>query len=332
MLSHESLEPAIPSVLKAWGLDAPGRVAAVPGGTLNWNFDVHSAGSRFFLRCYRSNLETERIEGEHRLVEWVGTAGIPVAAPIPSLDGHSLLLDGDNRWSLFPWLDGACIERGHLSSPQARALGEMHGRVQSVLARHPESASARLGMRWEKQQSLAALERLVVVGNERRIAQWMIDGIQRQRLLLVAAEVAPPEHFASLPCQLLHGDFHDQQALFAGDEVCAVVDWEIWHSDPRAWELIRSLAFSQLLDSPLLTDYLKGYREHIQPSEAELQLALTLWFQSRLVGLWAWWAYIMEGSERVKEFFPSMLAELELVTDARWTASIRERLIRAACS
>ncbi|MEP6870314.1 MAG: phosphotransferase, partial [Anaerolineaceae bacterium] len=150
--------------------------------------------------------------------------------------------------------------------------------------------------------------------------------------VLVDLRPAAPEYFASLPCQLLHGDFHDQQALFAEDEVRAIVDWEIWHNDPRAWELIRSLAFSQLLDSPRLADYLGGYREHIQPAEAELQLALTLWFQSRVVGLWAWWAYIMEGNERVKEFFPSMLAELAMVTDVRWTASVRERVIRAACS
>ncbi|MEO6043193.1 MAG: phosphotransferase [Tepidiformaceae bacterium] len=331
MLNHESLEPTIPVVLGRWGITAPERVSPVPGGTLNWNFDVRTANSRFFLRCYRANLASERIDGEHRLVEWVGERGIPVAVPIAALDGERLLSVGEDRWSLFPWIDGVSIGRGALSRRQARALGAMHGRVQAVLATHPDSETAQFSMRWDKRQSLNALKRLVSVGKQRGVEVWIIEGMERQRRLLESTDVEPPEHFASLPCQLLHGDFHDQQVLFAGDGIRAVVDWEIWHSDPRAWELIRSLAFSQLLDSPLLEDYLAGYREHVQLSEGELQLALTLWFQSRLVGLWAWWAYLMEGNERVEEFFPSMLAELDLVTGERWTASIRSRVVKALC-
>jgi hypothetical protein len=95
--------------------------------------------------------------------------------------------------------------------------------------------------------------------------------------------------------------------------------------------VVRSLAFSKLLDSPLLDDYMAGYREHIQLTEDEVQLALTLWFQGRLVGLWVWWAYVMEGNERVKDFFPATIEEIDRVTDERWKASIRSRFIRAAC-
>ena len=207
----------------------------------------------------------------------------------------------------------------------------MHGRVQSALASHSDSATALLTMRWDKQQSLSALDHLVTVARQRQTASWITDGIERQRRLLESTDVAPPEQFASLPCQLLHGDFHDQQALFDGDDVTAIVDWEIWHSDPRAWELVRSLSFSQLLEPPRLADYLAGYRQHVQPSEDEMQLALTLWFQSRIVGLWAWWAYLVEGNERVRAFFPTMLAELEQVADERWTARIRARVVKAAC-
>ncbi len=331
MVSHASLELNIPAVLRAWGLQPPTHVAAVLGGTLNWNFDVQTGGGRFFLRCYRSNLEIERIEGEHRLIEWAASQGIPVPVPLETVEGNSLMLFGNDRWAFFPWIEAAPVERGKLSSAQARALGEMHGRVQLVLASHPDSIIASLNMRWDKQQSLNALQHLVTLGKERQIEPWIADGIERQRRLLEATDVHPPEYFASLPCQLLHGDFHDQQALFEGDEVRSIVDWEIWHTDPRAWELVRSLAFSQLLDSPCLADYLAGYRQHIQTSEDEMQLALTLWFQSRVVGLWAWWAYLKDGNERVKEFFPAMLAELDQVTDERWTASIRERVVQAAC-
>ena len=110
----------------------------------------------------------------------------------------------------------------------------------------------------------------------------------------------------------------------------AVVDWEIWHTDARAWELIRSLSFSKLLDSPRLEEYLAGYGEHVRLTEDELQLALTLWFQSRLVGLWAWWAYVMEGNERVARFFPAMLTEFDHISDMDWQESVRSRVVDAA--
>lgn len=331
MLTHQSLLPTIPALLDHWGLTAPTSISPVTGGTLNWNFDVQTASGRFFLRCYRANLESERIAGEHRLVQWVGARGIPVATPVAALDGERLVSVGEDRWALFPWVHGLAVGRGALSSTRATALGEMHGRVQAVLATHPDSKTAQLSMLWDKQQSLAALEHLVAIGKQRGVEDWITEGMERQRGLLESTDVKTRKHFASLPCQMLHGDFHDQQVLFEGDRVTAVADWEIWHTDPRAWELVRSLAFSQLLDSPLLIDYLRGYRQHIQPSEDEMQLALTLWFQSRFVGLWAWWAHLKEGNERVKHFFPAILAELELIADERWTESIRDRVVKAAC-
>jgi homoserine kinase type II len=330
-LDHQSLRGEFPAVLEAWGLPPAARVEPVAGGTLNWNFRVDCGPQRLFLRCYRQNLETERILGEHALVQWNSARGVPAPVPLRTAAGDTLLEWQGNRWALFPWMPGAAVPRGNLSPRQAWSLGEMHGRIQAGLATHPASRDAALGMRWSKEQSLSLLTRLEAASRERREEPWLTAGIARQRELLTAAAVLPPEAFSSLPCQLLHGDFHDQQVLFEGDHVSAVVDWEIWHTDPRAWELARSLAFSGMLDSPLRAGYLAGYREHVRLGEDEAALALRLWFQSRLVGVWAWWAYLMEGNARVRDFFPTMIAELERVSDGRWTAFITAAFVREAC-
>jgi homoserine kinase type II len=326
---HEELLDEAKGVMGAWGM--VGRSAsAVPGGTLNWNFRVETGEGVYFLRCVRANLETERIAGEHELVAWVAERGVPAPVPIPTADGKTIALVGDRRWALLPWMPGAPVERGTLSPAQARSLGSMHGRVQVVLAGHPASEGARMIGRWDKQQSLDLLDRLIAKARERGEAEWIVAGIESQRRMLDALDVLPPEAFASLPCQVLHGDFHDQQALFVGDEVSAIVDWEIWHTDPRAWELARSLAFSTLFPSPRLEDYLAGYREHVRLGEDEVRLAMRNWFQSRVVGLWAWWAYLMEGNDRVAAFFPEMIAELERMATPGWTKSVTERVLRAA--
>ncbi|HEX6031376.1 MAG TPA: phosphotransferase [Tepidiformaceae bacterium] len=329
-MDHAELQAEIPVVLGAWGIGANSSVSAVPGGTLNFNFDVRADGGRYFLRCYRSNLETERIAGEHALVEWVAERDVPAATAIRTADGGTVVEVEGRRWALFPWMPGRPIPRGELPPAAARSLGEVHGRIQAVLAEHPESRAARMAMRWDRAQSLVALEHVISIAEQGREPDWLLGGLKRQRHMLEEMDVWTPDRFASLPCQLLHGDFHDQQALFVDDEVSAIVDWEIWHMDPRAWELVRSLSFSTLLASPRLEDYLAGYREHVRLTEDEVVLALRLWFQSRVVGLWAWWAYFVEGNERVKDFFPAMIAELDRVADEGWRETLTARVIHAA--
>jgi homoserine kinase type II len=318
-------------VLPNWLGGPPAALTPVEGGTLNWNFRVSTTTGAYLLRCHRDNLESERIEGEHSLLAWAGARGIPAPVPIASRDGRTLIEVGARRWSFARWLPGRQLPRASLSSVQVRALGSAHGHLQALLATHPESHGATLSMRWDPARSLDALTRLADLARDRGEPGWLIDGITHQRDLFARVPVQPPEVFTSLPCQLLHGDFHDQQVLFDGDRVSAILDWEIWHVDPRAWELVRSLSFSKLLDSLLLDDYLAGYRQYVRLEADEATLALQLWFQSRLETTWAWHACLVDGNDRVRAFFPDMLAELDRVTDPAWTAAITTRFVGAAC-
>lgn len=329
-MSHDLVLPAAREALPAWGIGSGAALSPVPGGTLNWNFRVETGAGRWFLRCYRDDLERERIEGEHALTAWVAARGVRAPAPIAAGPGSTLVEEAGWRFALFPWADGAAVPRGELSERQAHSLGAAHGHMQAVLAGHPLSEGARMAARWDGEQSLAALTRLIARASERREPAWIVEGLRKQRRMLEDLEVLPPEAFAALPAQLLHGDFHDQQALFEGDEVSAIVDWEIWHADPRAWELIRSLAFSRLLGTSLMEAYLAGYREWIRPAPAECELALRLWWQSRVVSVWAWWACLVEGNERVRPFFPAMVEELDRVADAGWRSAMADRFVRAA--
>ncbi len=311
-----------------WPMSEPEPVLS---GTLNWNFGIDSDGGRLFVRRYRDDLETPRIHGEHALVRWVEERGVPVPLPELTEDDRSVIEIAGGRWAVYPWIDGEVPERGSLSGSQVRTLGALHGFTQSVLAGHPDSAGARMQMAWDKAQSLEYLARIRAVAAAKGADDWLQDAVAKQTSLLEGLEVLPPSGYASLPCQLLHGDFHDHQVIWDGENIAALVDWEIWHADPRVWEVVRSLAFSQLLDSPMLEDYLGGYRQFVQLTEDECRLGLRLWWQSRLVGLWAWAAYFLQGNTRVAKFFPEMVAELDKVADEGWKAGIEERFVRAAC-
>ena len=329
MPTHDDFVSVIPDVVGAFGYWPMGEPQAVTGGTLNWNFRVPTDGGDYFVRRYRDDLETQRIRGEHALVRWVAERGVP--APLPeAVEDRSLIEIGGGRWSIFPWIEGEVGGRGTLTPAQATTLGALHGYTQAVLATHPLSEDARMWLNWSKEQSLEMLRRVSRAARDQRAEPEIQGAIDRQFATLEQMDVLPPSAFASLPAQLIHGDFHDHQVLWDGDNIAALVDWEVWRTDSRIWELVRSLAFSQLLDSPRLEDYLAGYREHVRLSEEECRLGLRLWWQSRTVGLWAWQAYFLDGNTRVSRFFPALVAEHDKLANEGWRSGIEERFVKAA--
>jgi homoserine kinase type II len=328
-MDHSALVPFIPEVLEAFDLELVGNVRPVAGGTLNWNFCVETSGGPRFIRRYREDLETERIHGEHALVAWSALRGIPAPSPECDAHGDTLHFGAGGRWAVFPWARGTPVARGSLSPARATAFGELHGRVQATLAEHRDSEGAVMRMRWSREEALDLLDRVQAAAAARERDPAVLAAISRHRAMLQSLDILPPEAFAELPCQLLHGDFHDQQVLFEGDEISALVDWEIWHADPRAWELIRSLAFSRLLESPRMEDYLRGYGLHVRMTERECHLAWKLWWQYRVVGSWVWAAYFLQGNERVREFFPETIRGLDLVADRDRRRAIEDRFLAA---
>lgn len=330
MPTHDDFTSIIPDVVGMYGLWPYGEPEPVTGGTLNWNFHVRTDGGEFFVRRYRDDLDVRGILGEHALTKWIAERGIPAPVPATVPERGTIAMIGSGNWALFPWVDGVVRERGTLTPAQATTLGMAHGAIQAILAEYPPEFADRPANTWDKGQSLKLLGRIRKVAAERHAEPWMQDHLASQAASLERLDVLPPAAFNSLPRQVLHGDFHDHQVLWDGDDIVAVVDWELFRTDARVWELIRSLAFSQLLDSPRLEDYLFGYRRFIQLSEAECRLGLKLWWQSRIVGLWAWAEYFLAGNERVAKFLPEIAREFTRIQDGAWQSGIEERFTEAA--
>lgn len=331
MPTHADFAPFVADVIGRLGYWPYGEPEPVAGGTLNWNFGIETEGERLFVRRYRDDLPPARIRAEHALLRWVSERGIPSPTPYKTEGDETVLSIAGGNWSVFPWVEGEVRERGTLTAAQTNLLGTVHGATQAVLATHPESAGASLAMRWDKAESIGYLERILGAAEERGAAEALRAGVARQLALLREFDVRPPEDFAGLPAQLLHGDFHDHQVLWSGEEIVAVVDWEIFGPNPRVWELIRSLAFSQLLGAPGMEDYLHGHRRFVQLDEEECRLGLRLWWQSRVVGVWVWAAYFLQGNERVLKFIPEVIAELDRLSDETWKREVERRFVEAAC-
>ena len=322
---------AIDAVLACYGLERRGAPVPVVNGTLNDNYRVETTAGPVFVRRYRSDRDRGHLDGEHEVIAFAAEHGIPVSAPLPASDGAIIVDLNASAWAVFPWIDGRTPARGSVTAVEAYALGEMHGRIHAAFARHPGSVGATFQMRWDKDETLRLLRKCSELARERDEPEDIQEALAFNHELLEGTPIEPPSYFDSLPCQLTHGDYHAEQVLFDADgTIAAVTDWELYQQTSRVWEVVRSLSFSQVLHTPAAERYLHGYREHATLSEDELRLGIQLWWQSRVNGGWVWYAYFIQGNQRVRQLFPSIAPELRMLADQDYREQLAARLVAAS--
>ncbi len=321
----------IDAVLARYGLERDGEPVPIVNGTLNDNYRVETSTGPVFVRRHRADRDREHIAGEHQVIAFAADHGIPVSAPLQAPGGATVVDHGESIFAVFPWIEGNTPRRGSVAVAEAYALGEMHSRIHAAFASHPGSGGATFQMRWDKDETLRLLTRCLELAESRNEGVEVQEALAFQRHLLEHTPIEPPAHFAALPCQLTHGDYHAEQVLFAADgTVAAVTDWELYQQTSRIWEVIRSLSFSQLLHTPAAEEYLHGYREHARLAEDEIRLGVQLWWQSRVNGAWVWSAHFLQGNERVRQLFSSVVPELQQLASPESRKRLAERLIAAS--
>jgi Ser/Thr protein kinase RdoA (MazF antagonist) len=322
------------AVLERYGRRREGEASVVSAGTLNRNFRVATDRGPVFARRHRDGVVLDRVHREHEVIRWASERDVPAMAPLAASDGATVVEIEGGLWALFPWIEGRTLPRGEATPREVEALGEMHGRVRRALVDHPESSGAgsvaalREALHWDTAESLAALDAIEPRVRADPERTHLEEGLAVQRRLLEGGAARPLSDFESLPRQLLHGDFHEQQVLVDADgAVVAVVDWEMVRVAPRVWELIRSLSYSLVLETELVDDYLRGFRRHVSLTAEECRAGVELWWQTRLHSTWVWEAYFLEGNERVGELLADTDAHLRRFADEGWRAAIADRLV-----
>lgn len=345
---------ALDRLLPHYGLRRSGAPQHIAAGTLNRNYRVPLAvvdgiernlpsdnpdATTVFARRYRPDLAADEIQREHAITGWVADRGIPTVAPLTTAEGDTVVEIDGVRWSIFPWVTGRTPSRGAITASEAESIGDAHGRVQQALAAHPESAGATMTshparLAWDTATALEILARIETAAEAASAPRDLLEALAFRRRLLEGDQPRPFADFAELPCQLLHGDFHDDQVLLApsdtDDTVVGIVDWELTRVAARIWELVRALSYSQLLETDGLEAYLRGYRRHVTLSEQECRAGIDLWWQTRLHSAWVYEAYVLQGNDRVAPLLLETDAHLRRFADERWRTAIADRLVAAA--
>ncbi|MGH3486669.1 MAG: phosphotransferase [Actinopolymorphaceae bacterium] len=219
-----------------------------------------------------------------RLTDWLGRRGMPVSAPIPSIDGILQVETGGVSLCLQRVADGAHLD---VSDPaQVYAAGVALADLHLALAEYP---------------FLDSMTTLDVRSQPEPLVARLSDGIESTGTNSAGTNPARAEAIGALraflgtrrsdpsvpgPAQLIHRDFRSANVLFTGNTVTAVLDFEEVKYDFSVVDLAHSAVllgtqFRNWAPVPPETHevFVAGYRSVRSLSESEdaWLAALMLW-------------------------------------------------------
>jgi homoserine kinase type II len=273
------------------------------------SFFVDAPTGRYVLCLYPADLSLSHARYEHALLAALARQPLPFAlpTPLPTDSGETLIpigIDGGFA-SLCPVIPGQNIEGD--DPAHACALGAALGHF------HRACAAVDPGPVPPPRRIYGAIDRLLGGTPDPLSAAGSPidpeDARQLDAMLASLAETAP-ETCASLPHQIRHGDWHGGNALLLDGRITGILDFEVAGPGQRAMDLAHGwyylcnrLTGLPHVPWPLVAAFGNGYREVIQPTEAELNavpLLTRLYFGASMPVALAGWRAGRLDSNRIR--------------------------------
>ena len=308
-------------LLDLWDLPRPRELIRSAFGMSNQSYLVKSAAGEHVLRVYLAK-PLQAIRFEHEILRRLIDADLPFRTPrpLPTVGGDTVALDIDTarHCALYPRIPGETLDDA--DTVAVGRAGESFARLDMALGaieRTDLPAPVFTG-------DLTAMHPAITEFTE------LDDVIGRQGREMVerAAETAGPI-YASLPTQLVHGDFSFGNVLVRAGRVRGIVDFEYAGRDVRAAELAAGLssAIAREAREALWRPLLRGYLGKLQLDPAEIA-ALPALVNLHWAVIVVWWAgRSLEG--RPFPDGPAVLVDRALAVE-RWVSDRGRELVAEA--
>ena len=287
------------AALQRWCSDEPVAVERPAAGTMSDTYIVRLRDAMVVLRGHRQR-DRDRIAFEHEVLQVATAHGIPAPRAVATPTGE-LFGEVDGRfWSLFEWIPGDQPPRGRHSVAQATSMGRVLARTHLALTSIPhaeppgpvEETDAAIGR-------IDAVLSVVLVGDETgEDEQVAVRWLRAQREWLTeAGDRQLPE---LRDAQVVHGDYHDANVVFDGDDVAGVLDWERVRYASVGEEIVRSVHLSFALDPGRSAAFLAGYRAGRPITDEDLDLCAQRYGYHRDRSVWLFEELYLRGNERLR--------------------------------
>ena len=306
------------------------------GGSSNLNLFVAAGGGRYVARVYQPYVSPSRLDAIQLVRRELALGGVPCAEVVPTRNGEPwTVIDGRLvEVELFVEHDSEMDswERLEVGLPW---LGRIHSLLRGVKV-HPDGSKPPVANHIEPVDTLAWTRR-----GTRRVRGWgpspselrLIEAAEELAQRVAAAE---RDVVSSLPRQLVHGDFWDNNVFFRAGRVVLVLDFDFMGERARIDDLALTLYFtnSTFSEDPvskqrvgrlrrLVDAYDQGLDTPLTRVElAALPLALArqpLWWVGR-------WLPVLDDEEEARRGLAEMAWDLEwalqVIREAdRWQAA-----------
>lgn len=273
--------------LSAWPI-TPRRIERTPHGLNNETFFVSADEGEFVLRLYRNTAEPKRVRYEHQILGLLAQQELPFQVPAPLRTRESdtvgvLETDAGPRLATVFFRIPGEPARGtvHDAHMAGRALGQLDVALAQldIPVAMPITLADVHGL---VPDPIAALEDLEL-GPDRARITGLFEHVLTTRDMLVA----------SLPRQLVHGDFGYINVLMDGDVVTGLLDFEFAEGDVRAADLacaiyITVVRTEQAERWPMLESLISGYRRALPLDPAEAAAVPDLLLRRSAFGIVHW--------------------------------------------
>jgi Ser/Thr protein kinase RdoA (MazF antagonist) len=224
------IEPAgVLPFLAQWPLKRPRLVKRLPAGARNINLLVEDSDrSRYVLRGCRRNPQRERIIFQLEFQAHLRRHGIPTPQVVVTEKGECCVESSPALlWVMFHFVEGHHYRYDSRVQLQraARCLSGIHAAGASFARRPVQDETIPDLLRWwtRGEEEMAGLRGMFSgCGVEPEL-----DFLDDWRMALT--QDLPLPVVDALPRAWLHGDFHPSNVVFAGDQVRAVLDFDVVH-------------------------------------------------------------------------------------------------------
>ncbi|HEY6475995.1 MAG TPA: homoserine kinase [Polyangia bacterium] len=206
-------EADVRAILRDFGVAGYRAHHPIAVGTINTNVRVETDEGPLFLRVNEEK-SLDDVAREAAIVAHLAARGVPTPVQRVAPSGQPFVLWRDQIVSLFPWVAGRTLERAELTAAHGAAAGAALARLHLAGA---DFADHRAG-RYEPDEIDRRLAHVTGLGRP--------ELVPAQAILTAELRALSGERAADLPAGLIHGDLFVDNALYTGDRLAALLDFE----------------------------------------------------------------------------------------------------------
>lgn len=298
----------ITEIIQLWPLGRISQISEVLGGAVNQVYRVESSLGVFYLRVYKTS-EKERVLREHRLLEFLASKNLPAVQTLPSIFGQSIVEKDGKFGALYFAAQGEQVQKQDLTLDHAEAAGAMLARIHLALRDLPDIGYRKYSLDWDQAEWLKKLQKVLdIIATKESLSSLDIH-IQkrtRQQMEWLKSDLAVHHYEFSSPCQVMHGDFHQENLFFTNKTVSTVIDWDQAVYMPRGFEIARVCGYMFDLEKNKTLAFLKAYLEINPIAPAELDDGARAWACHSDHYVWAIEEIYLYKNERAQVFIPQV--------------------------